>query len=157
VDVRRDADHRPLYAPAVSSRLLEQQAERGCDAAGLQLRERLGSDGGIGDYVPKPLWMRWAIYDRRIERRRSTGNSRQAPEIMPRDGALTLSDVREPTLTIVCEPCSRRGRYDVGRLMTEYGDAKLTDLLVMLANCRKTHSANVHDRCKAVYNGLSLG
>jgi hypothetical protein len=27
---------------------------------------------------------------------------------MPRDGALTLSDVRGPTLTIVCEPCGRR-------------------------------------------------
>ena len=24
---------------------------------------------------------------------------------MPRDGTLTLSDVRGPTLTIVCEPC----------------------------------------------------
>jgi hypothetical protein len=36
--------------------------------------------------------------------------------------AFTLSDVREPTLTIVCEPC---GRYDVARLMEKYGDAKL--------------------------------
>jgi hypothetical protein len=32
-----------------------------------KLRERLGSDGGIGDYVPKPRWMRWATYTRRIE------------------------------------------------------------------------------------------
>ena len=30
---------------------------------------------------------------------------------MPRDGALTLSDVRQPTLSIVCEPCGRRGAY----------------------------------------------
>ena len=52
---------------------------------------------------------------------------------MPRDGALTLSDVREPTLTIVCEPCARRGRYAVARLLEEHGDAKLTDLLGMLA------------------------
>jgi hypothetical protein len=34
---------------------------------------------------------------------------------MPRDGSLTLSDVREPTLKIVCAPCSRHGRYNVER------------------------------------------
>jgi hypothetical protein len=34
---------------------------------------------------------------------------------MPRDGALTLSDVREPTLTIACERCGRYGRYIVKR------------------------------------------
>jgi hypothetical protein len=49
---------------------------------------------------------------------------------MPRDGAFTLSDVRGPSLSIVCEPCGRRGRYHVARLMAEHGDAKLTDLLV---------------------------
>jgi hypothetical protein len=36
---------------------------------------------------------------------------------MPRDGALTLSDVRSPTLSIVCGPCARRGRYAVARLL----------------------------------------
>ena len=35
---------------------------------------------------------------------------------MPRDGSLTLSDIREPTLTIVCERCGRHGRYNVARL-----------------------------------------
>ena len=44
---------------------------------------------------------------------------------MPRDGALTLSDVRQPTLSIVCEPCGRRGAYKVARLMELHGDAKL--------------------------------
>jgi hypothetical protein len=73
---------------------------------------------------------------------------------MPRDGALTLSDVRSPTLAIVCEPCGRRGRYSVARLMEEHGDAKLTDLLQTLAACLKAHSASIHDRCKAVYEGL---
>jgi hypothetical protein len=48
---------------------------------------------------------------------------------MPRDGSFTLSDVRELTLAIVCEPCGRRGRLSVARLMVEHGDAKLTDLL----------------------------
>jgi hypothetical protein len=52
---------------------------------------------------------------------------------MPRDGALTLSDVLSPTLSIVCEPCNRHGRYSVARLVEEYGDAKLTELLVTLA------------------------
>ena len=49
---------------------------------------------------------------------------------MPRDGALILSEVRVPVLTVVCDPCGQRERYDVDRLMRQYGwDAKLTDLL----------------------------
>jgi hypothetical protein len=74
---------------------------------------------------------------------------------MPRDGSLVLSDVRAPTLTIVCEPCGRRGQYNVERLMAEHGDAKLTELLVTLANCPKARSTSVRDRCKAVYEGLA--
>jgi hypothetical protein len=34
-----------------------------------------------------------------------------------RDHAHTLSDFRVPTLSIECEPCGRRGRYNVVRLM----------------------------------------
>jgi hypothetical protein len=34
---------------------------------------------------------------------------------MPRDGALILSDLRRQTLSIVCEPCGRRGTYNVAR------------------------------------------
>jgi hypothetical protein len=26
-----------------------------------------GAEGGIGDYVPKPKWMRWRTYDRKLE------------------------------------------------------------------------------------------
>jgi hypothetical protein len=70
---------------------------------------------------------------------------------MPRDGSLILSDVRLPTLAIVCEACGRRGRYRVERLMAGHDDAKLTDLLVTLADCPKAHSLSVHDRCKATY------
>jgi hypothetical protein len=45
----------------------------------------------------------------------------------------TLSEVRVPVLSVVCEPCGRRERYDVERLMRQYGwDAKLTDLLPAL-------------------------
>jgi len=70
---------------------------------------------------------------------------------MPRDSSLTLSDVRLPTLAIVCEPCGRRGRYNVEPLIAEHGDAKMTDLLQTLAACPKAGSVSVHDRCKAVY------
>jgi hypothetical protein len=74
---------------------------------------------------------------------------------MPRDGALTLSDVRGPTLTIACQPCVMRGRYAVASLLEEHGDANLTDLLQTLADCPKTRSASIHDRCKAVFEGLT--
>jgi RNase P subunit RPR2 len=67
-------------------------------------------------------------------------------------GSVILSDVREPTLVIICEPCGRRGRYNVERLMAERGDAKLTDLLATLADCPKARS--VSDRCKGVHEGL---
>jgi hypothetical protein len=70
---------------------------------------------------------------------------------MPRDGPLTLSDVREQTLTIVCEKCGRYGRYNVKRLNALHGDAKLTNLLVTLANCEKARSGSIHDRCPARY------
>jgi hypothetical protein len=56
---------------------------------------------------------------------------------MPRDGAVVLSDLRNPTLSIVCEPCSHRGTYNVARLMEQHGDAKLPDLLQTLADCPK--------------------
>ena len=76
---------------------------------------------------------------------------------MPRDGALTLSDVFSPTLSIVCEPCNRHGRYSVARIVEEYGDAKLTDLLQTLASCPKTRSLSIHDQCKVVYERLMAG
>ena len=75
---------------------------------------------------------------------------------MPRGGSLTLADVRDQTLSIVCEPCGRRGRYNVERLMAEHGGATLINLLVALANCEKARSLSIHDRCKAVYEGLSF-
>jgi hypothetical protein len=78
-------------------------------------------------------------------------------ERMPREGAMTLSNVRGPTLAIVCQPCARRGRYAVARRLEEHGDAKLTELLVTLANCPKARSARMYDRCKAVYEGLVDG
>ena len=70
---------------------------------------------------------------------------------MPRDGAITLTDLQAPFLHMVCEPYARRGRYAVARLIVERGDAKLTDLLPALANCPRTTNptASIYDRCKA--------
>jgi hypothetical protein len=73
---------------------------------------------------------------------------------MPKD-AFTLSEVREPMLTIVCQPCGRRRRYSVVRLMAKHGDAKILYLLAELTNCPKTPSANICDRCKARYEGFT--
>ena len=77
---------------------------------------------------------------------------------MPRDGAVILSDVQGTHLTIVCSPSGRRGRFNIAKLMEQHGvDAKLTDLLAVLAeDCPKARSISVHDRCRAVYEGLSV-
>jgi hypothetical protein len=77
----------------------------------------------------------------------------------PRDGANLLSDLRVPVLTVVCEPCERRERYDVERLTRQYGwDAKLTDLLpALVVDCPKRGSVSVYDRCKAVFERRGRG
>jgi hypothetical protein len=76
---------------------------------------------------------------------------------MPRGGAMTLADLREPTIEIVCERCGRYGRYNVKRLITTHGaDARLPDLLPTLANCQKASSFGIHDRCKAKYERYSF-
>ena len=74
---------------------------------------------------------------------------------MPKD-AFTLSDLRQPTLTIVCQPCGRRARYNVQRLMAKHGDAEPPELLQQRARCPKARSASVYDRCKVRYEGLSM-
>jgi hypothetical protein len=68
-----------------------------------------------------------------------------------RDHAHTLSDFRVPTLSIECEPCGRRGRYNIARLMEQHGDARLPELLYVLADCPKARSFSVYDQCKVVY------
>ena len=97
----------------------------------------------------------WAL-DRSCPIQRSRGERNAICCGVPRDGSIILSDVRGPTLSIVCQPCGRRDRYSVQRLMAQHGDPKLTDLLETLANCAKARSASIHDRCKAVYSDLDL-
>ena len=41
--------------------------------------------------------------------------------------------------------------------MEKYGDAKLPELLYVLADCPKARPASVYDRCKALCEGLYLG
>jgi hypothetical protein len=60
-----------------------------------------------------------------------------------RDHAHTLSDFLVPTLSIECDPCGRRGRYSVAKLMEQHGDAKLPEMRHVLANCPKAKAASV--------------
>jgi hypothetical protein len=39
--------------------------------------------------------------------------------------------------------------------MAKHGDAKILYLLDTLTSCPKTQSANIYDRCKARYEGLT--
>ena len=66
-----------------------------------------------------------------------------------RDHAHTLSDFRTPTLSIECR--GRKGRYNVAKLIEQYGDMKLPDLRYVLANCPKSRSFSVYDRCQVRY------
>jgi hypothetical protein len=72
-----------------------------------------------------------------------------------RDHAHTLSDFCVPTLSIECEACGRRGRYNVARRIEKYGDAKLPELRHILANCPKAESQSIRDRCKVRYGADS--
>ena len=73
---------------------------------------------------------------------------------MPRDGARTLSDLREPTLTVISVLCGQHGRYAVTHLIERHGDAKLPDLLEALTDCPKVRSASIHDRCAVRFERL---
>jgi hypothetical protein len=73
---------------------------------------------------------------------------------MTRDGARTLSDLREPTLTVICIPCGRRRRYAATHLIKRHGDAKLPDLLEALTDRHKARSARIHDRCAVRFERL---
>jgi hypothetical protein len=72
---------------------------------------------------------------------------------MPRAGAVTLSDVIDPTLTLACKRCARKGVYSVARLQAKHGDAKLPDLRRFLSNdCPKHKAVEGVDRCQALFD-----
>ena len=77
----RTGDHvAKLYLPAGATRFASgkayqlsyrSQRESPHDRAlsqAFRLRSRLGAEGGIGDYVPKPKGMRWVTYERQMAR-----------------------------------------------------------------------------------------
>jgi hypothetical protein len=74
---------------------------------------------------------------------------------MARSGAITLSDVLEPVLTIACEPCARRGVYSVRRLLNKHGDARLPDILNYLSReCPK--QGNPHRKANRALHCVAL-
>ena len=84
--------------------------------------------------------------------RKAAAKTRPArEEASMRDYVYTLSDVRTPTLSTECELCGRADRYNVAKLIEQYGDAILPDLLHQLADCPKARSVRIHIRCKATY------
>ena len=70
---------------------------------------------------------------------------------MPRD-AITLADVREPMIDILCQPCGRRGSYNVERLIAKHwADVRLHELLTIIADCPKARALSTYDRCRVRY------
>jgi probable addiction module antidote protein len=89
---------------------------------------------------------------KRSARKATAARTRPAgEEASTRDYVYTLSDVRTPALSIECELCGRADRYDVAKLIEQYGDASLPDLLHQLADCPKARSVRIHVRCKVTY------
>jgi hypothetical protein len=68
---------------------------------------------------------------------------------MPRGGAMILSDITGDVLRVACSKCPRSGRYSVRRLMRERGDARLTDLAALAADCPKREKFSMPDQCGA--------
>jgi hypothetical protein len=63
-----------------------------------------------------------------------------------------LADVRASTFELACEPCGRRGRYNVERLIAKQGaDMRLPELLTTLADCPKAWAFSIYDRCQVRY------
>ena len=72
---------------------------------------------------------------------------------MPRSGATTLSGVEVSHLTVIREPCKRRGRYAVATLTAKHGHARLTDLRSFLsADCPKRAKCSIGARCDVKFD-----
>jgi hypothetical protein len=41
-----------------------------------KLRGKLGAEGGVGDYIPKPKWMRWRTFERALAKIDKGGSGR---------------------------------------------------------------------------------
>jgi hypothetical protein len=70
---------------------------------------------------------------------------------MPRDGSLVFGDLlgKLTTLVVVCDKCGRRGRYNVARLIAQYGaGAKMTDWHPE-GDCPRRGNVDMSDQCGA--------
>jgi hypothetical protein len=77
---------------------------------------------------------------------------------MPRDGAVTLSDLRDRGLdrvTVSCAKCPRHGTYRLDAALERWGDAKLPDILADLTrDCPKGKGSDAFDQCGARFLGI---
>lgn len=78
---------------------------------------------------------------------------------MAKDGSATLWDVavkRLGAIEVECPRCSRKGRYSLGRLLSERGaESRLTEFLdEITAECPRRQATAIHDRCAAQFVGL---
>jgi hypothetical protein len=56
-------------------------------------------------------------------------------------------------LRLACARCERTGRYSVARLLSEHGDARLTDLRDFLtADCPQRARKSIDAQCQAVFD-----
>ena len=68
-----------------------------------------------------------------------------------RDRAHTLSDFRVPPSRSSASLAAGASHHNVARLMAQYGDAKLSELLAVLADCPKAKTGGFRDRCRVLY------
>jgi alkylhydroperoxidase/carboxymuconolactone decarboxylase family protein YurZ len=71
---------------------------------------------------------------------------------MPLDGSLTLSDVRSPTLALLCEASGRRGRYNVERLLSPRDRSLVT--ITSLISLYRVNELPFHLK-RALENGVT--
>jgi hypothetical protein len=70
---------------------------------------------------------------------------------------ITLSDMSQSVLGIVCDLCGRCERFDVETLKRQHGgDVKMPELLARLvADCPRQRSFSIYDRCRVIYDERS--
>jgi len=78
---------------------------------------------------------------------------------MPRDGAITFSDLigKLDALLVSCDKCGRAGQYPLARLIERHGrDGKIIDWLgEITSDCPKKSARNMNDQCAARIPDLS--
>ncbi|BDC38939.1 hypothetical protein PTKU15_22360 [Paraburkholderia terrae] len=76
---------------------------------------------------------------------------------MGKTGSVALADVaaRAKHLDVACTRCSRRGRYQLARLVEQFGaDFPMTDLGAELANCPNRNVTAHGARCDVFFPDL---